>query len=188
MVNRPQTIWIAFENLALTVYSFEFAQSYFRPIRIQDWYAQSWIPPPSFLCRLQSIATHRDHFVRRPSVCLSVRLSVRPSVCLSVCHTFLSHFPKLCFAGDTCIPWNAATIFSYIILYKYFNLPSFKFALKPEGEKGENKTGRNFPCIQYVLQCQALFKYPIHYFRPQHMLYHWRKSPKTKTSPGGLYL
>ena len=48
-----------------------------------------------FLCRLRSIATHRDHFVRR----LSVRLSVR-----------LSHFPKLCFAGDTCIPRNAATI------------------------------------------------------------------------------
>ena len=52
------------------------------------------------LCRLRSIATHRDHFVRR--------LSIRPSVCLSV---RLSHFPKLCFAGDTCIPWNAATIF-----------------------------------------------------------------------------
>ena len=30
------------------------------------------------LCRLRSIATHRDHFVRR----LSVRLSVRPSVTL----------------------------------------------------------------------------------------------------------
>ena len=30
-----------------------------------------------FLCRLRSIAAHRDHFVRR--------LSVRPSVCLSVC-------------------------------------------------------------------------------------------------------
>ena len=26
----------------------------------------------SFLCRLWSIATHRDHFVRSPSVCLSV--------------------------------------------------------------------------------------------------------------------
>ena len=41
-----------------------------------------------FLCRLRSIATHRDHFVRRPSVCLSVRpsvcLSIRPSVCPSV--------------------------------------------------------------------------------------------------------
>ena len=49
-----------------------------------------------FLCRLRSIATHRDHSARRLSVC--------PSVCLS-------HFPKLCFAGDTCIPRNAATIF-----------------------------------------------------------------------------
>ena len=36
------------------------------------------------------------------------------SVFLSVCHTFLSHFPKLCFAGDTCIPRNAATIFIMI--------------------------------------------------------------------------
>ena len=34
-----------------------------------------------FLCRLWSIATHRDHFVPRLSVCLSV--------CLSIC---LSHF------------------------------------------------------------------------------------------------
>ena len=53
-----------------------------------------------FLCRLGSIATHRDHFVRRPSVCPSA------------CHTLLSHFPKLCFAGDTCIPRNAATSFA----------------------------------------------------------------------------
>ena len=34
-----------------------------------------------FSCRLQSIAVHRDHFVRR--------LSVRPSVCLSVCVSVL---------------------------------------------------------------------------------------------------
>ena len=40
------------------------------------------------------------------SVRPSIRLSVRPSVTLR-----LSHFPKLCFAGDTCIPRNAATIF-----------------------------------------------------------------------------
>ena len=52
---------------------------------------------PWFLCRLRSIATHRDHFVRR--------LSVRPSVCPSVT------LAELCFAGDTCIPRNAATIF-----------------------------------------------------------------------------
>ena len=37
----------------------------------------------TFLCRLRSIATHRDHFVRRPSVRPSVCLSVRPSVTLS---------------------------------------------------------------------------------------------------------
>ena len=52
--------------------------------------------------RLGSIATHTARFVRRPSVCPSV------------CHTFLSHFPKLCFAGDTCIPRNAASIFKLI--------------------------------------------------------------------------
>ena len=51
-----------------------------------------------------SPAKHSDHFVRR----LSVGLSVRPSVCL----TFLSHLPKLCFAGDTCIPRNTANIWS----------------------------------------------------------------------------
>ena len=68
-----------------------------------------------FLCRLLSIAAQRDHFVRR--------LSVRLSVCLSVCHTFyvvtLSYksdpYVTLCFAGDTCIPRNAATIFICII-------------------------------------------------------------------------
>ena len=33
-----------------------------------------------FLCRLRSIAAHRDHFVKRLSVCMSV--------CMSVSHTF----------------------------------------------------------------------------------------------------
>ena len=33
---------------------------------------------------------------------------------------------------------------NYIILYVYFNLPSFEFALLSEGKKGENKTGGNF--------------------------------------------
>ena len=42
--------------------------------------------------------------------------SVRPSVCLSGGHTFLVVtymyiYIKLCFAGDTCIPRNAATMF-----------------------------------------------------------------------------
>ena len=45
-----------------------------------------------FLCRLRSIATHRDHFVCRLSVGPSVCLSVRPSVCLSVCHTRMAMF------------------------------------------------------------------------------------------------
>ena len=66
------------------------------------WYFISMLQ--RFLCRLRSIATHRDHFVRR----LSVRLSVCPSVTL----------PKLCFAGDTCIPRDAATIF--IVTYAFF--------------------------------------------------------------------
>ena len=39
-----------------------------------------------FLCRLRSIATHRDHFVRR----LSVYLSVSPSVC----HTPIAMFRR----------------------------------------------------------------------------------------------
>ena len=46
-----------------------------------------------FLCRLRSIATHRDHFVCR-SVCLSVGPSVCPSVCLSVCHTHRAMFRR----------------------------------------------------------------------------------------------
>ena len=34
--------------------------------------------------------------------------------------------------------------FCYIILTIELNWPSFKFALEPEGEKGENKTGAKF--------------------------------------------
>ena len=82
---------------------------------------------PNFLCRLRSIATHRDHFVRRlsvcPSVCLSIRLSVRPSVTLA----------ELCFACDTCIPRNAATIFGYyaliVLLWEDFSF-SYEFTQK----------------------------------------------------------
>ena len=69
-----------------------------------------WKP---FLCRLRSMATHRDHFV------------CRPSVCLSVFHTFLSHFPELCFAGDTCIPWNAATLFCLALAFTIFSSKRF---------------------------------------------------------------
>ena len=47
-------------------------------------------------------------------VCLSVCLSVRPSVTLT----------ELCFAGDTCIPRNAATIFKMYVSkeWKYVTL------------------------------------------------------------------
>ena len=38
-------------------------------------------PGDIFVCRLRSIAAHRDHFVQRLSVCLRV--------CLSGSHTFL---------------------------------------------------------------------------------------------------
>ena len=31
--------------IVATVYSFEFAQYYFRPKEIWDWFAQSWICP-----------------------------------------------------------------------------------------------------------------------------------------------
>ena len=58
------------------------------------------------LCHLRSIAAHRDHFVRRLSVCVSVCLSVCPCFCPVV----------LCFAGDTCIPRNGATMFIIIIV------------------------------------------------------------------------
>ena len=50
-----------------------------------------------FLCCLQSIAAHRDHFVWRP-----VAVSVRS-------HTFLVVMLLVCFAVDTFIPQNAAT-------------------------------------------------------------------------------
>ena len=33
--------------IVATVYSFEFAQSYFCPTEIWDWFAQSWIRPLS---------------------------------------------------------------------------------------------------------------------------------------------
>ena len=46
-----------------------------------------------FLCRLRSIVTHRDHFVRRPSVCLSVRLSHSQSYVSQATHAFLRMLP-----------------------------------------------------------------------------------------------
>ena len=54
---------------------------------------------------------------------------VRMSGRLSVCHTFLSHFPKLCFTGDTCILRNAATIFYLVTLTLKYDLFLKKFNL-----------------------------------------------------------
>ena len=60
------------------------------------------------LCRLRSIAAHRDHFVRHLSVCPSICLSV----CLSGSHTFLVVTHSYAFAG---IPRNAATMFHELL-------------------------------------------------------------------------
>ena len=46
-------------------------------LSVKCWYSYK----SDFLCRLRSIAAHRDHFVRRLSVCVCV--------CLSGSHTFL---------------------------------------------------------------------------------------------------
>ena len=62
-----------------------------------------YIPMLPFLCRLQSKVAHRDHFVRR----LSVGLSHFYVVTLS---DKSDPYVPLCFAGNTCIPRNAATI------------------------------------------------------------------------------
>ena len=58
---------------------FLFYFPFFHNLRLQSYDAELSVTP--FLCRLQSIAAHRDHLVLR----LSVRLSIRPSVCLCVC-------------------------------------------------------------------------------------------------------
>ena len=44
-------------------------------------YEKHYLPINAWLCHLQSIVTHRDHYVRR--------LSVHLSVCLFGSHTFL---------------------------------------------------------------------------------------------------
>ena len=80
-----------------------------------------------------SPAKHRDHFVRR--------LSVSPSVC----HTFLSHFPELCFAGNTCIPRNAATFFSSDSR-EVTNLAKFKY------------TWVSMKCISPFMYCWFIMK------------------------------
>ena len=88
-----------------------------------------------FLCRLRSIATHRDHFV-----CPS--LSVRH--CLSVCHTFLSLFPKLCFAGNAFIPRNAATILNISLHFLTVRYWAFIFGICVSYV-------HTFPMVPYIL-------------------------------------
>ena len=61
--------------------------------------------PVSFLCRLRSIATHRDHFVRRPSVCLSVCHTFQSYV-LQATHAFLGMLP-LFFPFDSFFPLDS---------------------------------------------------------------------------------
>ena len=60
------------------------------PAKHSDTYGSLCRPSVCRLCCLRSIVTHRDHFVRRPSICLSVR----PSVCLSVCQTRIAMYRR----------------------------------------------------------------------------------------------
>ena len=67
---------------------------------------------PPFLCLLRSIAAHRDHFVRRLSVCACVCLSdshtfliVTHSYVSQATHAFLGMLP-LCLYGDSDTPPN----------------------------------------------------------------------------------
>ena len=81
-----------------------------------------------------SPAKHSDTF---GSLCSS-------SVCLSV---RLSHLPKLCFAGDTCIPRNAATIlclFEYGRPYLWLDETFSTIHLDPINEIWWNFTGSKF--------------------------------------------
>ena len=57
-----------------------------------------------FLCRLRSIATHRDHFVRR--------LSVYLSVCPSVCHTPIAMFRRRHMHSSECCHYFHNALFS----------------------------------------------------------------------------
>ena len=61
----------------------------------------------AFLCHLRSIATHRDHFVRR----LSVRLSVLPSVCPSVIHTLIAMFHRRHMHSSECCHYFFTVVF-----------------------------------------------------------------------------
>ena len=47
--------------------------------------------------------------------------------------------------------------FSYIMVYKWLNLPSFKFTLSLEGEKGENKTRAKFSLYTvHIIMCMRV--------------------------------
>ena len=71
------------------------------------------------------------------------------------------NLPSLIFAlwrlKVICPVLNSPTLqFSYIILYIQFNSPSFKIALRSEGQKDENKTGAKFSLytvFHLVLHC-----------------------------------
>ena len=85
----------------------------------------------SMLCRLRSIATHRDHFVRRlsvrPSVCLSVRPSVTPQSYVSqATHAFLGMLPLyLLFAFRLLFVLVSTIVYFVFILRPIWNLHMF---------------------------------------------------------------
>ena len=69
----------------------------------------------NFLCRLRNKATHRDHFVRHLSVCLSVRLSHSHSYVSQATHAFLGMLPLFFIIWDKafiffcmCVPYDKA--------------------------------------------------------------------------------
>ena len=91
----------------------------------------------TFLCRLRSIATHRDHFVRRPSVCLSVRLSH------FVCHTFQSYVSQATHAFLGMLP---------LFLYKRHDVatsPSCKNSFGPPPPPLFDKFSGSAPVIYF---------------------------------------
>ena len=50
--------------IVATVYSFEFAQSYFPPTEIWDWFAQSWIRPRVLLYKPLCIIQFTQFWIR----------------------------------------------------------------------------------------------------------------------------
>ena len=66
-----------FRTLSFLLHALTYWAEIFAHDFLLMYYRSSWsvVTLRQFLCRLQSIATHREHFVCRPSVCRSVRLS-----------------------------------------------------------------------------------------------------------------